>query len=438
MHDETLAIHGSYTPDSTRAVAVPIYQTAAHDFVDADQAGAIMDLETPGFHYNRINNPTVAVLEQRMAALEGGTAAMAVSSGATAVSMSLLNLVSAGDNFVSVPQLYGATYTYFAHVLSRFGVEVRFSADDHPDSIAARIDSRTRAVFCETVGNPAGNVIDLAAVAEVAHARGVPVIADNTVATPFLLKPLSHGADIVIHSLTKFIGGHGTTLGGVIIDGGRFPWAEHPERFGCLVDPEPAFHGVRYAIDFPDAPYITRCRTVGLRNTGPALSPFNAFLHLQGLETLAVRLPRHESNTRAVAEFLASHPDVTSVSFLGMPDNPYYELAQRYLGGRVPSIMTFTVRGGREAGIKVFNSVKLFKRLLNMGDAKSLITHPASTTHRQLTADDLKLAGITPDMVRLSVGLEHPDDLIEDLDQALAAAVERPRLTDALAERSAA
>jgi O-acetylhomoserine (thiol)-lyase len=422
MHDETLAIHGGYTPDSTRAVAVPIYQTVAHDFVDADHAGAIMDLEAPGFHYNRINNPTVDVLERRLTGLEGGVGAMAVSSGSAAVSMSVLNLLEAGDNFVSVPTLYGATYTYFAHVLPRLGIEVRFAADDHADSIAARIDERTRAVFCETVGNPAGNVVDLAAVAEAAHVRGVPVIADNTVATPLLLKPFRHGADVVIHSLTKFIGGHGTTLGGIIVDGGTFPWADHPERFRLLVEPEPAFHGVRYATDFAHAPYITRCRTIGLRNTGASLSPFNAFLHLQGLETLAVRLPRHEANARAVAEFLVSHRSVTSVSFLGFPDNPYHELGRRYLGGRSPSIMTFTVHGGREAGIAVFNRVKLFKRLLNMGDAKSLITHPASTTHRQLTPDDLKLAGITPDMVRLSVGLEHPDDLIADLDQALAAA----------------
>jgi O-acetylhomoserine (thiol)-lyase len=421
MHDETLAIHAGYTPDSTRAVAVPIYQTAAHDFIDADHAGAIMDLEAPGFHYNRINNPTVDVLERRITALEGGAGAMAVSSGAAAVSMSVLNLLGAGDNFVSVPQLYGATYTYFAHVLARLGIEVRFSDDDHPDSIAARIDERTKAVFCETVGNPAGNVIDLAAVAAAAHDRGVPVIADNTVATPLLLKPFRHGADVVIHSLTKFVGGHGTTLGGIIVDGGTFPWAAHAERFGWLNEPEPAFHGVRYAADFSHAPYVTRCRTIGLRNTGAALSPFNAFLHLQGLETLAVRLPRHEANARTVAAFLAGHPQVTSVSFLGFPENPYYELARRYLGERVPSIMTFTVRGGREAGIAVFNRVKLFKRLLNMGDAKSLITHPASTTHRQLTPEDLKLAGITADMVRLSIGLEHPDDLIEDLDQALTA-----------------
>ena len=422
MRDETLAIHGGYTPDSTRAVAVPIYQTVAHDFIDADQAGAIMDLEEPGFHYNRLNNPTVDVLERRVAALEDGVAAVAVGSGAAAVSMSVLNLLGAGDNLVSVPQLYGATYTYFAHVLSRLGIETRFAPDDSAESIGALIDGRTKAVFCETVGNPAGNVIDLTAVADVAHERGVPVIADNTVATPLLLKPIRRGADVVIHSLTKFIGGHGTTLGGMIVDGGTFPWAEHPDRFAAMVEPEPAFHGVRYASDFPHAPYVTMCRTLGSRNTGPALSPFNAFLLLQGLETLHVRLPRHEANARAVAEFLAGDPRVAWVSFLGFPDNPYYELARRYLGGHAVSIMTFAVRGGREAGIKVFNNVKLFKRLLNMGDAKSLITHPASTTHRQLTPEDLARAGITSDMVRLSIGLEHPDDLIEDLDQALAGA----------------
>jgi O-acetylhomoserine (thiol)-lyase len=420
MRDETIAIHGGYQADATRAVAVPIYQTVAHDFIDADHAGAIMDLETPGFHYNRINNPTVDVLEQRLNTLEGGRGAMAVSSGTAAVSMSVLNLLEAGDNLVSVPQLYGATYTYFAHVLPTFGIEVRFAPDDAPDSIAGLIDERTKAVFCETVGNPAGNVIDLRAVADRAHAAGVPVIADNTVPTPFLLKPFEHGADVVIHSLTKFIGGHGTTLGGMIVDAGSFPFADHTERFAAINEPEPAFHGVRYAADFPQAPYITRCRTIGLRNTGAALSPFNAFLHLQGLETLAVRLPRHEANSRVIAEHLAAHPKVTWVSFLGFPDDPHYELAQRYMGSRVPSILTFAVEGGKDAGVAVFNRVKLFKRLLNMGDAKSLITHPASTTHRQLTPDDLTLAGITPEMVRLSIGLEHPDDLIEDLDQALA------------------
>jgi O-acetylhomoserine (thiol)-lyase len=402
-------------------VAVPIYQTVAHDFIDADHAGAVMDLEVPGFHYNRINNPTVDVLEQRLTALEGGTAAMAVSSGAAAVSMSVLNLLGAGDNFVSAPQLYGATYTYFAHVLPTLGIEVRFPADDQAGSIEALIDERTKAVFCETIGNPAGNVIDLEAVAEVAHRHGVPVIADNTVATPLLLKPIHHGADVVIHSLTKFIGGHGTTMGGIIIDGGTFPWADHPDRFAMMSRPEPAFHGVRYATQFPAAPYVTRCRTVGLRNTGSSLSPFNAFLHLQGLETLSVRLQRLEANARIVADYLAADSRVSWVSFLGFPDNPYHQLAHRYLGGHCPSIITFGVRGGYEAGIAVFNRVKLFKRLVNMGDAKSLVAHPASTTHRQLTPEDLALVGVTPDMVRLSIGLEHPDDLIEDLDQALSA-----------------
>jgi O-acetylhomoserine (thiol)-lyase len=419
MRDETLAIHGGYTADSTRAVAVPIYQTVAHDFIDHEHAGAVFDLEVAGFHYNRINNPTCDVLERRLTSLEGGAGALAVSSGMAAVSMSVLNLLGAGDNLVSVPQLYGATYTYFAHVLPGLGIDVRFPPDDSPASIAALIDGRTRAVFCETVGNPAGNVIDLAAVAEAVHRHGVPVIVDNTVPTPFLLKPIAHGADVVIHSLTKFIGGHGTTTGGIIIDAGTFPWAEHAERFPMMVEPEPAFHDVSYVADFPQAPYITRCRTVGVRNVGSSLSPFNAFLHLQGLESLAVRLPRHEANARAVAAYLAGDERVAWVSFLGFPDNPYYELAQRYLGDRVPSIITFGVHGGRDAGISVFNRVKLFKRLVNMGDAKSLIAHPASTTHRQLRPADLELVGITPDMVRLSVGLEHPDDLIEDLDQAL-------------------
>ncbi len=421
MRDETLAIHGGYTADSTRAVAVPIYQTVAHDFIDADHAGAVFDLEIPGFHYNRINNPTVDVLEQRLCALEGGAGAMASSSGAAAVSMSVLNLLGAGDNFVSAPQLYGATYTYFAHVLPTLGIEVRFPADDRADSIEALIDERTKAVFCETIGNPAGNVIDLAQVAEVAHRHGVPLIADNTVATPLMLKPVRHGADVVIHSLTKFIGGHGTTMGGMIIDAGTFPWSEHAERFPMMNQPEPAFHGVRYTSQFPHAPYSTRCRTVGLRNTGSCLSPFNAFLLLQGLETLDVRLERHEANARIVAAYLVRDPRVAWVSFLGFADNPYHELARRYLGGRCPSIITFGVRGGYDAGIAVFNRVGLFKRLVNMGDAKSLIAHPASTTHRQLTPEDLALVGVTPDMVRLSIGLEHPDDLIEDLDQALSA-----------------
>ena len=327
-----------------------------------------------------------------------------------------------GDNIVSAPQLYGATYTYFASVLPRYGVSVRFAADDRAESIAPLLDDRTKAVFCESVGNPAGNVVDLHAVADVAHRVGVPLIVDNTVPTPLLLKPFEHGADVVVHSLTKFVGGHGTTLGGVIVDGGRFPWRDHPQRFPNLNLPEPAFHGVVYATAFPDTAYIVRCRTVGIRNGGATLSPFNAFLLLQGLETLSVRLERHEANARAVAAYLAGDPRVAWVSFLAFENHPHHELAQRYLKGRCPSIVTFGVAGGYSAGIRFFDSVKLFKRLVNMGDAKSLVAHPASTTHRQLSPEALELVGVTPDMIRLSVGLEHIDDLIADIDQALAMA----------------
>jgi O-acetylhomoserine (thiol)-lyase len=420
VRDETLAVHGGYEADSTRAVAVPIYQTVAHDFVDAAHAGAVFDLEVPGFHYNRINNPTVDVLEKRMAALERGVRAVAVSSGAAAVRMSVRAVTSAGCNIVAAPQLYGATYTYFAHVLADEGVEARFADGDSAAAIAALIDGSTRAVFVESVGNPACNVVDLEAVAAVAHERGVPLIVDNTVATPLYLKPLEHGADVVVHSLTKFVGGHGTTLGGMVIDGGSFPWAEHAGRFPMMCSPEPAFHGVVYAEEFPESPYAVRCRTVGLRNEGATLAPLNAFLLLQGLETLPVRLERHEHNARLVAEHLASHPQVAWASFLGSPDHPHHELARRYLGGHYPSIVTFGAKGGYEASIAFFNRVKLFKRLVNMGDAKSLVAHPASTTHRQLGPADLARVGITPDMVRLSVGLEHVDDLLEDIDQALA------------------
>ncbi len=420
MHDETIALHGGYEADGTRAVAVPVYQTVAHDFTDAAHAGAVFDLEQPGFHYNRINNPTNAVLEHRLAALERGRAALTVASGMAAVSYSVLTVARAGVNLVSTPQLYGATYTYFAHVLPTFGIEVRFAADDRAESIAERIDERTCAVFCESIGNPAGNVVDLQAVAEVAHARGVPLIVDNTVATPLMLKPAEHGADVVVHSLTKFIGGHGTTVGGALVDTGRFPWSEHAGRFPLFVEPEPAFHGVRFAVDFPEAPFAVRARSISLRNTGATLSPFNAFLVLQGLETLAVRLERHEANARAVARWLADDPRVAWVSYSGFPDHPSHALAERYLAGRAPSIVTFGPKGGYDAAIRFFDGVQLFKRLVNLGDAKSLVAHPASTTHRQLRPEEHAKAGVTPDMIRLSVGLEHIDDLVADLDQALS------------------
>jgi O-acetylhomoserine (thiol)-lyase len=422
VRDETIAIHGGYEGDSTRAVAVPIYQTVAHDFENAERAGEIFDLTARGFHYNRINNPTNDVLEQRLAALEGGTAALTLSSGAAAVRYSVRNLTGVGTNIVTAPQLYGATYALFAHVLRDEGVEVRFAPDDRAESLEPLIDGGTRAVFCESIGNPAGNVVDLERVTAMAHSHGVPVIVDNTVPTPMMLKPIEHGADVVVHSLTKFIGGHGTTLGGAIIDGGRFEWSDHPERFGMLTQPEPAFHGVVYASQFPGTAYIVRCRTVGLRNDGAALSPFNAFMLLQGLETLAVRLARHEANARAVAEYLGGDRRVDWVSYLGFADHPHHELALRYLKGRFPSVLTFGVTGGREAGIRFFDSVQLFKRLVNMGDAKSLVAHPASTTHRQLSSEELELVGVRPETVRLSVGLEHIDDILEDLDQALTAA----------------
>src|SRR6516165_8328136 len=382
MHDETIAIHGGYTPDGTRAVAVPIYQTVAHDFIDAAHAGAVLDLETPGFHYNRLNNPTLDVLEQRICALEGGTAALVVASGMAAVSYAILTVASAGSNIVVAPQLYGATFTYFAHVLPTLGIEARFAADDRAESIAPLIDENTRAVFCETIGNPAGNIVDLEAVAAVAHAAGVPLIVDNTVATPLMLKPFEHGADVVVHSLTKFVGGHGTTLGGAIVDGGRFPWADHPDRFPT----------------------------------------FNAFMLLQGLETMAVRLERHEANARAVADYLAADSRVAWVSFAGFPDHPYHHLVERYMHGRVPSIVTFGAEGGYDAGLAFFDSLQLVKRLLNLGDAKTLAIHPASTTHRQLSGEELVKAGIRPETIRLSIGIEHIDDIIDDIDQALAKA----------------
>jgi O-acetylhomoserine (thiol)-lyase len=416
VRPETIAIHGGYDGDATRAVAVPIYQTVAHDFIDADHAAAVFDLETPGFHYNRINNPTVDVLERRMAALEGGVGALALASGMAAVRYAVRNITAVGSNVVVAPQLYGATYTLFAHVLPEEGVEVRFAADDRSGSLESLIDDATAVVFCESIGNPAGNVVDLPAVCEMAHSHGVPVIVDNTVATPILLKPFEHGADVVVHSLTKFVGGHGTTLGGLIVDGGRFAWGEHPRRFPMFSQPEPAFHGVVYARDHPDSAYIVRCRTVGLRNSGATLSPFSAFLLLQGLETLAIRVERHGANAEAVASWLDRDPRVAWVSWSGFPKHPHHELAKQLCSNRYASILTFG------AGIRFFNEVKLFKRLVNLGDAKSLVSHPASTTHRQLTPDELRLVGITPDMIRLSIGIEHIDDLIEDLDQALGAA----------------
>jgi len=423
MKDETLAIHAGYDIDpTTKSVAVPIYQTVAYAFDSAEHGAALFDLEVEGNIYTRLSNPTNAVLEKRVAALEGGVAALSVASGAAAIHFAVSNLTELGTNIVSVPQLYGATYTLFAHLYKRQGVEVRFAASDRAADVAALIDANTRAVYCESVGNPAGNIVDLAALAAVAHAQGVPLIVDNTVATPILLKPIEHGADVVIHSATKFMGGHGTTMGGMIVDSGNFPWDAHPARFAMLTAPEPAYHGVTYTKQYGRAAYIAHCRTVCLRNEGAVLPPLSAFLLLQGIETMALRIERHVENARRVAEFLRDDPRIAWVSYAGFPDSPYFALAQRYLGGRIPSLLTFGVSGGYEAGRKVLNAFQLFKRLVNMGDAKSLATHPASTTHRQLTPDELARAGVKPEMIRLSVGIEHIDDILADLSQALDAA----------------
>jgi O-acetylhomoserine (thiol)-lyase len=423
MKDETLAVHAGYDIDpTTKSVAVPIYQTVAYAFDSAEHGAALFDLEVEGNIYTRLSNPTNAVLEKRVAALEGGVAALSVGSGAAAIHYALATLVEQGTNIVSVPQLYGATYTLFAHVFKKQGIEVRFAKSDSAADIAARIDADTRAVYCESVGNPAGNIVDLQALAAAAHAKGVPLIVDNTVATPILLKPIGHGANVVIHSATKFIGGHGTTMGGIIVDAGNFPWASYPDKFTMLAQPEPAYHGVTYTEQFGRSAYAAHCRTVALRNTGAVLPPLSAFLLLQGIETLSLRVERHVENARRVAEYLRGHAKVAWVSYAGFPDSPYHALGLKYLGGKTPSLLTFGVKGGYDAGRKTLNALNLFKRLVNMGDAKSLATHPASTTHRQLTPDELARAGVKPEMIRLSVGIEHIDDILADLSQALDAA----------------
>jgi len=423
MKSETIAIHGGYEGDpATKAVAVPIYQTVAYAFDSAEHGAALFNLESEGYRYTRIANPTNAVLERRVAALEGGLEALSVSSGQAATNYSVLNVTEIGTNIISVPQLYGTTHTLFAHVLPRQGIDVRFAETEHPDAIARLIDKKTRAVFCESVGNPAGNICDIEALADVAHCHGIPLIVDNTVPTPILLKPFEHGADVIIHSLTKFMGGHGTTLGGIIIDSGRFQWKEHSERFPMFCVPDPSYHGLVYCDHYGDAAYIARCRSVNQRTTGSVLSPLSAFLLLQGIETLPLRVERHVENARQVAEFLRDHRRVDWLNYVGFPDSPYYALASKYFGGKACSLLTFGVKGGYTAGAKFYDALRLFKRLVNIGDAKSLACHPASTTHRQMSVDEQAKAGVKPETIRLSVGLEHIDDILSDLDQALDAA----------------
>jgi O-acetylhomoserine (thiol)-lyase len=423
MKNETIALHGGFDADpATKAVAVPIYQTVAYSFDSAEHGAALFNLEAEGYRYTRIGNPTNTVLEQRVALLEGGIDALSVSSGQTALYYAALNVADAGRNIISVPQLYGTTHTLFAHVLPRLGVMVRFAKSDRPADLEELIDENTRALFCETVGNPAGNVCDLEALAAVAHRAGVPLIVDNTVPTPILVRPIEYGADIVLHSLTKFLGGHGTTMGGIIVDSGKFPWDTHAARYPMFTQPDESYHGLVYTQHYGPKAFLGRCRSVYQRTMGAVLAPLSAFLLLQGIETVALRVDRHVENARRVAEFLRDDPRVASVSYAGFPDNQYYPLVKQYLGGRACSLLTFAIRGGFDGGTRFYNALRLFKRLVNLGDAKSLACHPASTTHRQMSPAEQRLAGIGPETIRLSVGIEHIDDIIADLDQALAAA----------------
>ena len=423
MRIETLAVHGGYTPDpTTKAVAVPIYQTTSYAFDDTQHGADLFDLKVPGNIYTRIMNPTCDVLEKRVAAMEGGIAGLALASGMAAITYAIQTIAQAGDNVVSSATLYGGTYNLFAHTLPRYGIEIRFADHRDPASFARLIDGKTKAIFCESIGNPLGNITDFERLAEIAHEHGIPLIVGNTVPSPYLCRPFEHGADIVVHSLTKYLGGHGNSIGGVIVDSGKFPWAEHKERFRVLVEPDPSYHGVSYTETFGAAAYIARARVVPLRNMGAALSPFNAFLILQGIETLPLRMDRICDNAVRLAHFLRTHHKVSWVNYAGLPDHPDHALVQKYLGGRASGILTFGVKGGREAGARFQDALKLVTRLVNIGDAKTLACHPASTTHRQLSKEELEKAGVSEDMIRLSVGIEHVDDLIADLDQALAAA----------------
>lgn len=423
MKKETQAIHAGYETDpTTKSVAVPIYQTVAYEFDNAQHGADLFDLAVPGNIYTRIMNPTNDVLEQRVAAMEGGIAGLAVGSGMAAINYSVLTIAKAGDNIISTPQLYGGTYTLFAHMLPSQGIEVRFAEDDSAEAIEKLIDDKTKAVYCETIGNPAGNIIDLEAVCAAAHKHGVAVIVDNTVASPVLCNPIDFGADIVVHSLTKYIGGHGTSIGGVIVDSGKFSWAEHKDRYPELNEPEPSYHGVVYTEALGEAAYIGRARTVPLRNTGSALAPLNAFLILQGLETLSLRMERHCANAIAVAEYLQGHDKVEWVKYAGLESDPNYALAQKYCGGTPASLLTFGIKGGFDAGVRFYDALAMIKRLVNIGDTKTLACHPASTTHRQLSVEEQLTAGVTPETMRICVGIEHIDDIIADIEQALAVA----------------
>ena len=421
MHKETQSIHSGYETDpTTKSVAVPIYQTVAYEFDNAQHGADLFNLAVPGNIYSRIMNPTVDVLEKRVAELEGGIAGLCVASGSAAITYAILNLAKAGDNIITTSKLYGGTYTLFKHMLKDLGIEVRFAPTSNPEDFRDLFDAKTKAVFCESIGNPSGNIVDIEALAKVALENATPLVVDNTVATPALINPIAYGAHIVVHSLTKYIGGHGNSIGGILVDGGNFPWTEHPEKFSQFALPEPSYHGVVYNEAFEAAAFIARARTVPLRNTGAALSPFNAFLILQGLETLCLRMERHTENALKVANFLEQHDKVTWVDFAGLKSHADHALAQKYTNGKPSSLLSFGIKGGFDDAIKFYDALKIFKRLVNIGDAKSLACHPASTTHRQLSEEELKSAGVKPEGIRLCVGIEHIDDILEDLTQALA------------------
>ena len=423
MKPETIALHVGYKSDpTTKSAAVPIYQTTSYTFDDTQHGADLFDLKVPGNIYTRITNPTNDILEKRVAALEGGVAALAMASGMAAITAAIQTLAEVGDNIVSVASLYGGTYNLFAHTLPRQGLEVRFAPYNDLAALEALIDDKTKAVFCESIGNPAGNVVDIEALAELAHRHGVPLIVDNTVPSPALLRPIEHGADIVIQALTKYMGGHGTTIAGAIIDSGKFPWADNAERFPLLNTPDVSYHGVVYTKDFGPAAFIARCRVVPLRNMGAALSPFNAFLIMQGMETLSLRMERHCENAQKVAEFLEAHEQVSWVNFAGLPSHPDHAMAQKYMGGKASAIMSFGIKGGEAAAVKFIDALQLLYRLVNIGDAKSLACHPATTTHRQLNDEEMVKVGVSRDLIRLSIGIEHIDDILADITQALAAA----------------
>lgn len=420
MKFDTLALHAGFKGDpTTKAATTPIYQTTSYTFDDTQHGADLFDLKVAGNIYTRITNPTNSVLEERMAALEGGVGALAVASGMSAITYALQTICRVGNNIVSTSQVYGGTYNLFAHTLPHQGIECRMTRHDDYDAIENAIDDQTRALFCESIGNPAGNVVDIARWAEIAHKHGIPLIVDNTVATPYLCRPFEHGADIVVHALTKYIGGHGTTLAGAVVDSGKFDWKASAEKFPMMCEPDPSYHGVVYTEALGAAAFIGRCRVVPLRNTGAALSPFNSFLIMQGLETLGLRMERHCENSEKVAQFLEDHPAVEWVNYAALTNSPYKATCDKICGGKASGILSFGIKGGREAGAKFIDALEMIYRLVNIGDAKSLACHPATTTHRQLNEEELANAGVSEDLVRLSIGIEHIDDILADVTQAL-------------------